>query len=154
MCACGILDYNAIVCLGAVHPLASVRVGGLPIDRASVIIRGAHSRSWLNFGGNDVLNTPAYQSRMSYADECIHVMFQLGDLAPGESTTITTGHIMLPTQVATALNTLGAMTIVQPTDIMTGPSVAFTAGMMRALIGSIPTYFVQFPTNDVVLLSP
>lgn len=82
------------------------------------------------------------------------MLFQLGDLAPGESTTITTGHIMLPTQVATALNTLGAMTIVQPTDIMTGPSVAFTAGMMRALIGSIPTYFVQFPTNDVVLLSP
>jgi hypothetical protein len=133
VCGCGILDYNAIVCLGAVDPRASVRMGGLPIDRASAIITGTYASTWLNYGGNDVLNTPAYQSRMDFRDECIHVLFQLGDLAPGESTTITTGHIMLPTQVSAALNTLGALTIVQPTDIMTGPSVAFTAGMSYAL---------------------
>lgn len=133
VCACGSLDYNAIVCLGAVHPLASVKVGGLPIARASLIIKGAFARTWLNYGGNDVVNTRAYMSRMHFADECIHVLFQLGDLAPGESTTISTGHIMVPTQVSAALNTLGALTIIQPTDIMTGPSVAFTAGMLQDL---------------------
>lgn len=133
VCACGDIDFNAIVCLGAVHPLASVRIGGLPIDRASVIIRGLHARTWLNFGGKDVLNNVHFKSRMSFADECIHVMFQLGDLAPGESTTISTGHIMKPTEVTAAFNTLGALNIIQPNDLMTGPSVAFTVGIYHVL---------------------
>ena len=128
VCSCGMLDFNAVVCAGAVHPSVSVKMGGVTITRIAQVLIGPYASTWLQYGGNDVTNTPAYQSRMHYFDESIHVLFSLGTLAPGESTTITMAHVLQPDQLPQALNTMSALTIIQPTDYMTGPSVTFTVG--------------------------
>ena len=128
VCSCGMLDFNAVVCAGAVHPSVSVKIGGIAITRISQVTTGLYANTWLPYGGKDVTNTPAYQSRMHYFDESIHVVFQLGTLAPGESTTITTANVMQPGQLSQALNTMSGVTIIQPTDYMTGPYVTFTVG--------------------------
>ena len=127
VCSCGIVDFNSLVCLGTVHPLAVVRQGGLSMARIAQVT-GPYATLWLQYGGKDVINTPAYQSRMRYFDESVHLVFQLGSLAPGESTTITTANVMQPDQLTRAINTMSALTIIQPTDYMTGPYVTFTVG--------------------------
>ena len=128
VCSCGIVDFKSVVCTGAVHPSVYVKMGGISITRISQVTTGLYANTWLQYGGKDVVNTPAYQSRMHYFDESIHVVFQLGSLAPGETTTITMGHVMQPDQLPQALSTMSALTIIQPTDYMTGPYVTFTVG--------------------------
>lgn len=133
VCACGDLDFNSVVCAGSVHPSVTVKMGGLLITRIAQVMTGLYANMWLPYGGKNVINTPAYRSRMHYEDEAIHVVFQLGSLAPGESTTITMANIMHPNQLTQALNTMSALAIIQPTDYMTGPYVSFTVGELCLL---------------------
>ena len=125
VCAVGITDYNSFVCTGTVNPTAVARhgPGQLPTVQAS-----RSSRLWLGFGGNDMQNTVSYASRMRYADDLTHVALFTGDLRPGELTTFRTVEAMEPTALAISLATVGAMSIVQPTELLTGRSVPFTIG--------------------------
>ena len=125
VCAVGITDYNSFVCTGTVNPTAVARhfPGPLLTVQAS-----RSSRLWLGFGGNDMQNTMSYASRMRYADDLTHVALFTGDLGPGELTTFRTVEAMEPTALAISLATVGAMSIIQPTELLTGRSVPFTIG--------------------------
>ena len=129
VCAVGITDYNSFVCTGTVNPTAVARHGPGSVSSVDQIISSVNLSSlWLGFGGNDMQNTMAYASRMRYADDLTHVALFAGDLRPGELTTFRTVEAMEPTALAISLATVGAMSIVQPTELLTGRSVPFTIG--------------------------
>ena len=134
VCACGMKDFNSLVCMAAVHPGAVALQGGHTMNRAQALTTPKMEERWQLYGGNDVLNEPAYQSRMRYADESIHLLFRLGSLAPGDSTTFTTSHILNGDQMPKSVSTLGGINILQPTDLMTGTSVPFVVGELHMTI--------------------
>lgn len=124
VCAVGKYDYNSFVCTGAIHPNAIARhasVGIYLYDQISDSI-------WLSYGGNDMKNTEQYASRMYFGDESMYVGFDVGSLAPGDVATFTTVEAMTPTELDKSLAIVGAMSIVQPTDLLTGRSVPYTIG--------------------------
>ena len=125
VCAVGITDYKSFVCTGTVNPTAIARHGP---GQITTVHGSRSSRLWLGFGGNDMQNTVSYASRMRYADDLTHVALFTGDLRPGELTTFRTVEAMEPTALAISLATVGAMSIVQPTELLTGRSVPFTIG--------------------------
>jgi hypothetical protein len=94
------------------------------------------NKAWLHYGGNDVLNKVAYESRMRYADESMHMLFELGTLLPGESTTFSTSHILNADEMSRSLSSLGGINILQPIDLMTGTSVPFVVGKLYILYSS------------------
>ena len=127
-CACGMEDFKSLVCMAAVHPdVMALQGGNLIANIAALEVRSMRS-IWLQYGGKNVENDPAYQHRMKYADESIHLLLRLGSLAPGESTTFTTGQILHADQMSKTIGALGGVKIVQPTDLMTGTSVPFVVG--------------------------
>ena len=127
-CACGKEDFKSLVCMAAVHPdVMELQGGNLIANIAALEVRSMRS-IWLQYGGKNVENDPAYQHRMKYADESIHLLLRLGSLAPGESTTFTTGQILHADQMSKTIGALGGLKIVQPTDLMTGTSVPFVVG--------------------------
>ena len=129
VCAVGMVDYNSFVCTGAVNPTAVARHRPGTLNSVDEIISSANSSLlWLGYGGNDMQNTAAYASRMRYADDFTHVALFLGNLRPGEVTTFRTVEAMGPTALATSIAVVGAMSIVQPTELLTGRSVPFTIG--------------------------
>ena len=128
VCACGMKDFSSLVCMASVHPNVIALQGGHSIGRIKALLTTTMNERWQLYGGRDVLNTPANQSRMRYADESIHLYFKLGALAPGESTTFTTGQILNSDQIPKTVRAIGGIKIMQPTDLMTGPSVPFVAG--------------------------
>ena len=126
-CACGMKDFKSLVCMAAVHPdVMALQGGNLIANIAALEAKGM--RSWQQFGGKNVENAPAYQPRMKYADESISLLLRLGSLAPGESTTFTTGQILHADQMSKTIGALGGVKIVQPTDLMSGTSVPFVVG--------------------------
>ena len=128
VCAAGQLDFKAVICMGAVSSSAAVRMGPQYLTRASPLIVGEAATRWLSYGGNDMQNTPAYKSRMQYKDESIHLLMQLGTLAIGEAVTFTTVNLMNTDYLTECLDSVGAVTILQPTDLMTGRASPFTVG--------------------------
>ena len=129
VCAVGITDYKSFVCTGTVNPTALARHGP---GQLTTVQGSRTSRLWLGFGGNDMQNTVSYASRMRYADDLTHVALFTGDLGPGELTTFRTVEAMEPTALAISLATVGAMSIIQPTELLTGRSVPFTIGKCSA----------------------
>lgn len=143
VCACGMRDFRSLVCMAAVHPGVIARQGGHTITRAQALTASTLMERWEQYGGKDVLNQPAYKSRMRYADESIHLLFELGSLAPGDSTTFTTGHILNGDQMPKTVSTIGGINILQPTDLMTGTSVPFVVGklhMTKPTMRMFPSY--------------
>ena len=128
VCAVGMVDYNSFVCTGAVNPTAVARHGPGDLTIVEQIKTGDFAEIWLRYGGNDMQNTAAYASRMRYEDDFTHVALFLGNLRPGEVTTFRTVEAMGPTALATSIAVVGAMSIVQPTELLTGRSVPFTIG--------------------------
>ena len=126
VCACGKKDFRSLVCMAAVHPEAIALHGGNQISRITQLT--SINKAWLPYGGNDVLNKVAYESRMRYADESMHMLFHLGTLLPGESTTFSTSHILNADEMSRSLSSLGGINILQPIDLMTGTSVPFVVG--------------------------
>ena len=129
VCACGMKDFRSLVCMAAVHPGAIALHGGYQISRISQLT--AMTKTWLLYGGKDVLNKVAYESRMRYADESMHLLFHLGTLLPGESTTFSISHILNPDEMSRTLSSLGGINILQPIDLMTGTSVPFVVGELH-----------------------
>ena len=127
-CACGMDDFESLVCMAAVHPDVMALHGGRYISSMASLESKSLGDLWKPYGGKDVENTPAYSNRMKYADESIHLLFKLGSLASGESTTFTTGHILNADQMPKTIGALGGVKIVQPTDLMSGTSVPFVVG--------------------------
>ena len=127
-CACGMKDFKSLVCMAAVHPDVVAQQGGRSVSNIAALESRTVKNIWLQYGGRDVLNDPAYQHRMRYADESISLVFKLGSLAPGESTTFTTGQILHADQMSKTIGALGGVNIVQPTDLMSGTSVPFVVG--------------------------
>ena len=117
--------------MAAVHPGVIALHGGFQITRVSQLSSNLIYKAWNAFGGKDVVNEEAYQSRMNYADESIHLLFELGTLAPGESTTFSTSHILNADEMSRSLSTLGGINILQPIDLMTGTSVPFVVGELH-----------------------
>ena len=114
--------------MATVHPDVVALQGGRYISSMEILEAKFFGDLWKPFGGKNVENTPAYRKRMKYADESIHLLFNLGSLAPGESTTFTTGHILNADQMPKTIGALGGVKIVQPTDLMSGTSVPFVVG--------------------------
>ena len=127
VCACGMEDFKSVVCMAAVHPDVVALSGGHLISHI-VQLEPRLNNEWIKFGGKYILNDPAHKKRMKYADESIHLLFNLGSLAPGESTTFTTGQILHADQMSKTIGALGGVKIVQPTDLMGGTSVPFVVG--------------------------
>ena len=125
ICSCGAVDYKSLVCLGNVHPTGAVSHSS-PIIASPALV--TTSTLWKAYGGKDVLNKVEYRLRMRYADDQPAVATIVGTLAPGEVTTFTYFNVMHSDQILKALTTVAAVTIVQPTVIMTGSSVPFTVG--------------------------
>lgn len=137
VCACGKKDFRSLVCMAAVHPGATALHGGYQISRISQLTSGVMNKAWLLHGGKDVLNNVAYESRMRYADESMHMLFHLGTLLPGESTTFSTSHILNADEMSRTLSSLGGINILQPIDLMTGTSVPFVVGELYIAKSSI-----------------
>ena len=127
-CACGMDDFESLVCMAAVHPDVVALQGDHLFTRLQALESRYIKDLWTMFGGKNVENVPANQHRMKYADESIHLLFNLGSLAPGESTTFTTGQILNADQMPKTIGALGGVKIVQPTDLMSGTSVPFVVG--------------------------
>jgi hypothetical protein len=136
VCACGKKDFRSLVCMAAVHPGAIALHGGYQISRITQLTANSMNKAWLHYGGNDVLNKVAYESRMRYADESMHMLFELGTLLPGESTTFSTSHILNADEMSRSLSSLGGINILQPIDLMTGTSVPFVVGKLYILYSS------------------
>jgi hypothetical protein len=137
VCACGKADFRSLVCMAAVHPGAVALHGGYQISRISQLTTALMNSAWLPYGGKDVLNTVKYESRMRYADESMHMLFNLGTLLPGESTTFSTSYILNADEMPRTLSSLGGINILQPTDLMTGTSVPFVVGELQIAKSSI-----------------
>jgi hypothetical protein len=137
VCACGKKDFRSLVCMAAVHPGAVALHGGYQISRISQLINSLLTSAWPLYGGKDVLNTVKYESRMRYADESMHMLFHLGTLLPGESTTFSTSHILNADEMSRTLSSLGGINILQPIDLMTGTSVPFVVGELQIAKSSI-----------------
>jgi len=58
-------------------------------------------------------------------DTSICLGFELGDLAPGQSTSLNFAYVLSAADLANALGTLGAVTIVEPSGTVSGKSVPF-----------------------------
>ena len=127
VCACGAVDFASLVCLGSVHPTAGVSFGGLNFNFAADVY-GAYGQVWKSYGGKDMLNLAEYGSRMHYFDETLAGSVSIGTLAPGDVSTFTFMSVMHSDQMSKALSTVSAVTIVQPTDIMSGSASPFTVG--------------------------
>ena len=137
VCACGKKDFRSLVCMAAVHPGVIALHGGYQISRITQLTDSSINKAWLRYGGNDVLNKVAYESRMRYADESMHLVFHLGTLLPGESTTFSTSHILNADEMSRSLSSLGGINILQPIDLMTGTSVPFVVGELYIPYSSI-----------------
>jgi hypothetical protein len=137
VCACGKKDFRSLVCMAAVHPGAIALHGGYQISHISQLTASLMNKAWLPYGGKDVLNTVKYESRMRYADESMHMLFHLGTLLPGESTTFSTSHILNADEMSRTLSSLGGINILQPIDLMTGTSVPFVVGELQIAKSSI-----------------
>ena len=124
VCSCGSMDYNSLVCLGNVHPTGVVSHSTVLASPALV----ATNTIWKSYGGKDVVNKAQYASRMRYYDDQPAAAVAIGTLAPGEVTTFSYMNVMHNDQMLKALTTVAAVTIVQPTVIMTGSAAPFTVG--------------------------
>ena len=96
------------------------------IDNRAVV---AASQGFSNRDPDAILNTPnqPLQTSPDLADNAIALAYDLGDLAPGQSTTITYAYILNDADLATAMAGLGAVTILQPTGTVSGNNVIFQA---------------------------
>ena len=127
VCSCGEIDYNSLVCLGSVHPNVAVSHGGFILSSPGDVT-GEFGQLWKSYGGKDVVNKAQYASRMRYFDDMTAAAVAIGTLAPGEVTTFSYMNVMHNDQMLKALTTVAAVTIVQPTVIMTGSAAPFTVG--------------------------
>eukprot|EP01031_Cornospumella_fuschlensis_P038239 gene38239-46467_t len=77
---------------------------------------------WRSFGGNDVMPLSNYTSRMRWADEAIHLTTLTSTVRTGEVVQLDFAHILATDAAQVALNDLIKLSMVQPTDIVSGTS--------------------------------
>lgn len=111
-----------VVARGLTH---GITLGLGTIDsRATVSTEGFTNRN-----PDDILNSPNMPTQASpqRADQAIALAFQLGNLAPGQSTSIDYAYVLNQADLDAALGQLAAVTILQPTGTVSGNNVLFQA---------------------------
>ncbi|SNB47923.1 HYR domain-containing protein [Geobacter sp. DSM 9736] len=106
------LRYGFTLGLGAIDP------------RAVVATQGFSNRDIDRILDNPAQPTP---SAPVVYDQAIVLAFDLGDLAPGQSKSVTYAYILDRSDLDRALGNLAAVTILQPTGTVSGSSVLFQA---------------------------
>lgn len=96
------------------------------IDSRAVVTA---SQGFSNRDTDAILNTPTQPTSTSPSirDAAIALAYNLGDLAPGQSTSVTYAYILNKGDLDKALGNLAAVTILQPTGTVSGTNVLFQA---------------------------
>ena len=141
-------SYN--LAMASVNPHARVNHFGTSVfDPVQTYGDAAGNMMWHNYGGSDMLNTGQYASRMDNAVEASHLTFKFSTLNPGEVVQFSYMHLTSDAYEAEALLSMSAPVLIQPSDIISGPSVFFTA---QTTIGSLLSCdFSLYGTNNISL---
>ena len=93
-------------------------------SRAVVATQGFSNRNI-----DTILNTPSQPTAAAPItnDQAIVLLYDLGDLAPGQSKSVTYAYILAESDLERALGNLAAITILQPTGTVSGSAVLFQA---------------------------
>jgi HYR domain-containing protein/PKD domain-containing protein len=107
------LNYRLTLGLGTIDPRAVV----------------AASHGFSNRDTDSILNTPIQPTSASpsTADAAIALAYDLGALAPGQSTSLTYAYILNKADLDAAMGNMAAVTILQPTGTVSGTNVLFQA---------------------------
>ncbi|PIR00231.1 MAG: hypothetical protein COV66_07015, partial [Nitrospinae bacterium CG11_big_fil_rev_8_21_14_0_20_45_15] len=112
------------------------------IDPRAVV---AASHGFANRDTDSILNNPNQPASLNYADAAIVLAYDLGSLAPGQSTSIDYAYILDAGDLTSALGSLAAVTILQPTGTVSGTGIIF-----QATTDDIPnTTKIDFYVNGV-----
>ncbi|RYH21032.1 hypothetical protein EON65_21715, partial [archaeon] len=117
VCAVGKNNMNFFVGLAMVNSQARATHFGFQILNPA---QSYTNNVWRSFGGNDVLPLSNYTSRMRWADEAIHLTTLTPSVKSGEIIQLDFAHIVATHAVQPALNDLTTLSVVQPTDIISG----------------------------------
>lgn len=116
------------------------------IDNRAVV---AASHGFSNRDVDNVLSYPTQPlpSSPSVRDAAIVLAYELGDLAPGQSTSVTYAYILNKADLETAMGNLAAVTILQPSGTVSGNNVLYQATTDRVS----KTTRVDFYVNDSLI---
>lgn len=96
------------------------------IDSRAVVAAG---QGFSNRDTDSILNNPyqPFETAKNEADLAIVLVYELGDLAPGQSVTVDYAYILNKDDLEVAMGYLAAVTILQPTGTISGGDVIFQA---------------------------
>ena len=113
------------------------------IDSRAVV---AASQGFSNRDTDEILDAPfqPFAAAPSVEDLAIVLVYDLGDLAPGQSVSVDYAYILNADDLEIAMGALAAVTILQPTGTVSGSSVIF-----QATTDDLPnTTQIEFFVND------
>lgn len=121
--------------LGTIDDRARVRIGGFSNRDPQVVLNSAPS--------------PYTAASPHYSDEALSLAYQLGTLAPGQSTSFNYAYILNAEDLDAALASLSTVKILQPTGSVSGSDVLFQATTTADKLAQ--TTKIDFFVNDALV---
>ena len=142
-CTAGINNYDFYLAMGAVSKRS--KASHLPSDLFNP--KQAYTDSkWKSFGGNDVIPTAAYRSRMKNGDDTMNLAFYYPIINPGQVVSFEYVHILHYSEQAEALANLEHVLIAQPTDVTSGGAAVLSVVLKNANVAATSVVFSLFAT--------
>lgn len=124
--AIGVNDANFFLGLGTINSRGRVtHFGFFESDPVFAYGISGGTSEWKSFGGNDM--TTSDRGRMKRQDQAIHLVFKYDSIGPGEIIQFDIAHVLNENDLFTAIASLKAIKISQPTGSVSGDNVLFSA---------------------------
>ncbi|CAM9786495.1 unnamed protein product, partial [Ectocarpus fasciculatus] len=124
--AIGVNDANFFLGLGTINSRGRVsHYGFFETNPAYAYADASGTTEWKSYGGNDM--TVNDRSRMRRRDQAIHLTFKYDSIGPGEIIQFDIAHVLTEDDLFTAIASLKAIKISQPTGSVSGDKVLFSA---------------------------